>query len=116
MHELSVLQSIVGVVLRHCEDAGATRVLAIDLEVGELRDLDEECMQRYLEFVSAGTPAAGATLRVRRQPVLFSCRSCGATVTADLRSGEPIVCTSCSSTDVELSGGHELRIESIDVT
>ncbi len=88
MHELPILQSIVGVVLQHAEEAGATRVLAVDLEVGELRDLDEECMQRYFDYVSAGTPAADATLRVRRSPVAFSCRSCGSTFAADLGSGE----------------------------
>jgi hydrogenase nickel incorporation protein HypA/HybF len=115
MHELPILQSIVGVVLQHAEEAGATRVLAVDLDVGELRGLDEECMQRYFDYVSAGTPAATATLRVRRRPVAFSCRSCGSTFAADLGSGKSPACVTCSSTDIELTGGNELLIASIDV-
>jgi hydrogenase nickel incorporation protein HypA/HybF len=115
MHELPILQSIVGVVLKHGEEAGATRVLAVDLEVGELRDLDEECMQRYFDFVSEGTAAAGATLRIRRASVLFSCRSCGSAFPLESGPGEAAACPACSSTEVELTGGNELRIESIDV-
>lgn len=115
MHELPILQSIIGVVLQHAEEAGATRVLAVDLDVGELRGLDEECMQRYFDYVSAGTRAADATLRVRRSPAAFTCRSCGSTFAADLGSGEGPACTTCSSTDIELTGGNELRISSIDV-
>jgi hydrogenase nickel incorporation protein HypA/HybF len=115
VHELALLQSIVSVVLKHSEEAGATRVLAVDLEVGELRGLDEECMQRYFDFVSAGTVAADATLRIRRSPVRFSCRSCGDTFAVDLESGDTVACPMCSSNEIELTAGDELRIESIDV-
>jgi hydrogenase nickel incorporation protein HypA/HybF len=114
MHELPILQDIVSVVLKHSKEAGASRVLAVDLEVGELRDLDEECMQRYFTFVSAGTPAAEATLRIRRSPALFSCRSCGSTFPVDLERADG-ACAACSSTDIALSGGNELCIDSIDV-
>jgi len=115
MHELAILQSIVGVVLQHAEEAGAARVLAVDLEVGELRDLDEECMQRYFDFVSEGTVAADATLRVRRSKALFTCRSCGAASPVDLHAGDGAACSVCSATELELTAGNELRIESIDV-
>jgi hydrogenase nickel incorporation protein HypA/HybF len=115
MHELPILRSIVDVALRHAEEAGATRVVAVDLEVGELRDLDEAWMQRYFDFVTAGTTAEAATLRVRRSKALFLCRACGATFAFDLRSGSRVVCAACSSNKIELTTGNELRIESIDV-
>lgn len=115
VHELAILQSIVGVVLEHAEEAGAKRVIAVDLEVGELRGLDEECMQRYFDFVSAGTAAEDATLRIRRRTVLFSCRACGDAFTIDLASGDSPACPICSSNEIELTAGDELRIESIDV-
>ncbi|PKN31624.1 MAG: hypothetical protein CVU63_22960, partial [Deltaproteobacteria bacterium HGW-Deltaproteobacteria-20] len=84
--------------------------------VGELRDLDETWMQRYFDFVTAGTTAEAATLRVRRSKALFLCRSCGETFSFDLRSGDGVACTACSSNEIELASGNELRIESIDVT
>jgi hydrogenase nickel incorporation protein HypA/HybF len=115
MHELPILRNIVDVALRHAASAGASRVVAIDLEVGELRDLDEAWMQRYFRFVCAGTPAAEATLRVRRSRALFLCRDCGATSAFDLRSRRSVACATCSSGRVELSTGNELRIESIDI-
>lgn len=115
MHELPILRDIVGVALKYAEQAGAERVVAVDLEVGELRDLDDEWMQRYFDFVTRGTPAADAELRVRRSRALFMCRSCNTTFTYDLRSEAGVACTACASRDVELTTGNELRIESIDV-
>lgn len=115
MHELPILRSIVDVALRYAEDARATRVVAVDLEVGELRDLDEAWMQRYFDFVTAGTTAEAATLRVRRSKALFLCRACGETFPLDLRSGDGVACASCTSREIELASGNELRIESIDV-
>jgi hydrogenase nickel incorporation protein HypA/HybF len=115
VHELPILRSIVDVALRYAEDAGAERVVGVDLQVGELRDLDDEWMQRYFDFVTEGTPAEGADLRVTRSKALFMCRSCGATFTFDLRSEVGVACEACASRDVELTTGNELRIESIDV-
>jgi hydrogenase nickel incorporation protein HypA/HybF len=115
MHELPILRSIVGVASKYATSAGATRVVAITLEVGELRDLDEAWMQRYFAFVSEGTPAAGATLRVRRSRALFLCRPCGTTFGFDLRSAAGVACPACAGAEVELTTGNELRIESIDV-
>ena len=115
MHELPILRSIVSVALRYAETAGAERVVAISLEVGELRDLDPTWMQRYLRFASAGTAAADATLRVRRSRTLFRCQPCGSTFGFDLRSRDGVACPACSSAQVELTTGNELRIESIDV-
>ena len=114
MHELPILRSILAVALRYAESSGASRVVAVDLEVGELRDLDAAWMQRYFSFVSKGSLAADATLRVRRSRALFDCRSCGSTFGFD-RSGDRVGCPACSSEQVELSTGNELRIESIDV-
>ena len=116
MHELPILRNIVDVALRYAASAGASRVVAVDLEVGELRGLDEAWLQRYFRFVCAGTVAADATLRVRRSLALFLCRDCGSTFSFDLRSGGSVACAACSSAQVELSTGNELRIESIDVT
>jgi hydrogenase nickel incorporation protein HypA/HybF len=115
MHELPILRSIVGVASKYAESAGASRVVAINLEIGELRDLDEAWMQRYFRFVSAGTIAADATLRVRRSRALFLCRPCGSTFGFDLRSADGVACPACSGAQVELTTGNELRIESIDV-
>ena len=115
MHELPILRDIVTVALKHAERAGAERVAAVDLTVGELRDLNEVWMQRYFDFVTAGTPAEGATLRVTRSRALFECHSCSATFGFDIRAGGDVSCDRCHTRDVELITGNELLIDSIDV-
>ena len=115
MHELPILRSIVGVALRHAVEAGASRVLAVDVKVGELRGLDAAWIQSYFDFVTEGTPAAGASLRLQESKALFRCRSCGATFPPGTHAGGDVACPHCSSKHVELASGNELLIESIDV-
>ena len=115
MHELPILRDIVKVALKFANQSGAERVVSINLQVGELRDLDEEWMQRYFNFVTAGTAAAGAVLRVIRSRLVFRCESCASTFAIDLRSPASAKCPDCQTRDVELVAGNELLIESIDV-
>lgn len=115
MHELPILRDIVGVALRYAERAGATKVVSVDLQIGELRDLDDAWMQRYFDFVTEGTAAAGAVLRVTRSRLAFWCRPCSGTFRFDVHSAEVAECPTCRGRDVELVAGNELRIESIDV-
>ena len=115
MHELPILRSIVGVALRHADEAGASRVLAVDVKVGELRGLDEAWVQSCFRLVTEGTPAAGASLRFKESKALFRCRSCGATFPPGPHADGDLACPQCPSRRVELVSGGELLIESIDV-
>lgn len=115
MHELPILRDVVSVALKFAAQAEAERVVSVTLEVGELRDLHDEWMQRYFNFVTAGTVAQGAELVVRRSKALFMCRPCMATFTFDVHSRSGVECPTCASREVELTTGNELRIESIDV-
>ena len=78
MHELSVMQGILEVVLRHAGKSGVSRVEAVNLQVGVLSHLREEWMQKYFDHLTRGTVAEGAAFRVERVRPLFVCRECGA--------------------------------------
>jgi len=49
MHELSVMEGILNVVLKHARQNGVQRVVAVSLRVGEMTDLVDEWMQRYFD-------------------------------------------------------------------
>jgi hydrogenase nickel incorporation protein HypA/HybF len=112
MHELSVTQSILDIALAHAQGAGASRILKVNLVIGELSGLVGEYIQFYFDFVSKGTPAEGAELTFRRVPARFRCLDCG---TEYEPNGADWTCTQCGALRPMAVGGRELLVESIEV-
>jgi hydrogenase nickel incorporation protein HypA/HybF len=67
-------------------------------------------MAQAFGFIAAGTEADGAAVEVVTVPATVRCRDCGtASETDDLLA----VCPHCKGSDVEISGGDELVLESV---
>ncbi|MEA5079819.1 MAG: hydrogenase maturation nickel metallochaperone HypA [Anaerolineaceae bacterium] len=115
MHELAVTKSILKLALDHTEQHGGHRVIAIHLAIGEMRNLEEDWIQRYFDHISKGTKAEGASIHVRKIPVLFECRKCGERFTANLQEDKKILCSRCDSFEYDLVNGRELIVEQLEV-
>ena len=115
MHELAVSKSILQLVLRHAQAGGAKKVLNVNLIVGEMRNIEESWMQRYFDYISVGTAAEKAVIKIRKVPVVFLCGDCGKKFTADIKDDKKILCPFCSSFHYDLDSGRELIIESVAV-
>jgi len=113
MHELSVTEGILNAALEAAGKAGARRITAINLVIGDLSSIVDDSVQFYFEILSKDTPAAGATLCFRREPGRAVCRDCGHAfeVSPPL---EPI-CPACGGIRLEVTGGREFLVESIEV-
>ncbi len=114
MHELSVTQSILDLSLEYARSNQAKQIVAIQLQVGEVTDFDDEWIQRYFDFVSKGTIAEGAKLRITRTPAKLQCQSCSFVFPLD-RSTWESQCPSCGSKDTQLISGREFRVEALEV-
>ena len=77
MHELGVTRSIVDVVLRNACSQQAKQVLSVSLVIGEMRNLEEEWVQRYFDRCAKGTLAEGAKIKIQKVPMAFYCNDCG---------------------------------------
>lgn len=115
MHELPVTRSILGIVLRHAESNRVGRIVAVNLTVGPLSDLEPEWMQWYFDQVSRGTAAEGAELRVERSPLVFSCASCGEVFEATREELETVRCPECGSGEATVLSGTGYVVESMEV-
>ena len=122
MHELAITQDVLKVALKHAHRDNANQVESVSLRIGELRDIVDEWMQHFFDYLSRGTIAEGAKLKIERSPIVFKC-ACGETfaVTLDAfregltRKGE-VRCFHCGGTKIALDGGREFEILSIEVT
>lgn len=115
MHELAVTKSILKLVLDHSAQHQAGQVVRITLAIGEMRNLEQDWIQKYFERISAGTPAEHAVIQVRKVPVRFLCSECGTTFTANVRLEKKILCTHCNGFEYTLVSGRELMVEQVEI-
>ena len=112
MHELSITQSILDISLDKAKAAQAYKINKISLVIGELTGFVNECVQFYFDFLSKDSIADGATLNFKLVAGELRCRKCSTTFNPkDIMW----VCPICQSRSVEVIGGRELYIESIEV-
>jgi len=112
MHELSITQNILDIVIEHAERAGAQRVTTINLVVGELTGFVDDSIQFYFDMLSPDTLTEGAQLVIQRIPPRVRCRACG-------QEFEPRdlnwACPQCLTIGGDILSGQEFRVESIKV-
>ena len=113
MHELSITQGLLEITLRHAKDAGANRVVNINLVMGQLSSVVDESVQFYWDIIAKGTLAESATLTFERVPASFRCLTCSEPFL--LTEQVDYLCPHCGSESVEVTGGDDMRLESIDV-
>jgi len=109
VHEYAIAEGVIAVACKH---AAGRRIAAVDLRVGHLRQVVPDALAFAFEVASAGTPAAGAELRIEPVVPVVRCERCGA-------EGEarelPLACAGCGDLAVAVVAGEELEVESIDV-
>ena len=109
MHELSIANSVVRVA---SEQADGRRVTKVWLRVGHLRQVVPSALAFAFELVAEGTPVEGAELVIEDVPASVCCRECRG---ESLLDGFPAACPRCGSLNVEVVGGEELLVESLEL-
>jgi hydrogenase nickel incorporation protein HypA/HybF len=109
MHELSIADAVVTIASRH---AAGRKVTRVDLKVGHLRQVVPDSLAFAFELVSAGTELEGAELVIEEVPAVVRCRTCAAETTV---AEFPMHCAGCGGFDVEVIGGEELLVDSLEL-
>ena len=112
MHELSLCEGVVQVVVEQAHVQRYSRVETVWLEVGTLAGVEVEALRFGFEVVTRGTLAEGARLEIISLPGRAWCLSCGEAVILEQRG---VPCPQCGGYQLEVTGGEELRIKELEV-
>ena len=108
MHEWGYCEGILEAVQRR---AAGRRVKRFRLRVGVLHRLDQAALQQAFSSAASGSEAEDAVVDLVFIPARWRCRGCGdGSEAADVI----VVCPGCGGTEVEVSGGDELILESLE--
>ena len=112
MHELAITQSVLDIALEQAEKHDASKVTRINLVVGEMSGVVDECVQFYFEFLSKDTIASDATLSFERIPITAHCYDCDTTFPLAEFNW---ICPNCQGGNIEVVAGRELYIDSMEI-
>ena len=112
MHELSLAQGLVDQVKETALNENATRVVRIVVLIGQYSGVERDAFEFAFPFAAEDTLLHGAELIIREYAAEVTCRGCEGISHPEITN---LICTHCGSHDVEVTGGREFYIESVDL-
>lgn len=112
MHEMSLCESILGVIEKTAAAQNFHKVNRVRLEIGPLAGVEIEAMRFSFDAVTRGSLAEGAELEIIMPAVTAWCMNCAKPVEVTTRFD---ACPECGGFEVQVTGGDELRIKDMEV-
>ena len=109
MHEYSLALSLLDSVERHARDAGAQRVVRIELEVGASSGVEADLLETAWQNVRETPLCSDSEMVIERMPEQWICELCRAPL-----GPPPARCDACDL-PAALGGGDELLLRKIDI-
>ena len=112
MHEMSLCEHVLQMLESEAAARNATRVSRVTLEIGGLAGVDVDAMRFCFDVVVRNPIADGAELAIQTPDGRGWCMQCAKTVSISARF-DP--CPQCGSHQVQVVGGDELLLKSLEV-
>ena len=110
MHEYSLARTLLRQVREQIDAHQAISVKSIAVTVGEFSGIDAELLRIAFADISRGSPADGAALGITLVELTARCLACDADFHVERFQ---FVCPRCSATEVRITRGEELMLESL---
>ena len=112
MHELSLMEAVLDKALAVKDEAGADRVVRLEVEVGELCGIVPDAWEMAFEAATPGTPLEGARMDWRVVPARVQCPAC-----AHEYPPEDIIwqCPSCGALGGKAIEGEDIVLVRVEV-
>lgn len=113
MHEYGITRDVIAIACDAAGKAGAARVARINLVIGDLASVVDDCVRFYFEILAEGTMAGAAELAITRIPAELVCPECGERIPLRGRNWDCPVC-GCNRCRVD-SRARQFYVESVEV-
>jgi len=111
VHELSIAESLIGILAEEARNHKIERINKVKLQVGELAAVVPESLTFCFELVSKDTVAEGAVLEIETIDVVARCDTCDQSFKV---RDQMFLCPVCGGPALELISGRELSVSSIE--
>ncbi|MCU7921414.1 MAG: hydrogenase maturation nickel metallochaperone HypA [Candidatus Thiodiazotropha sp. (ex Dulcina madagascariensis)] len=112
MHEISLCEGVLQVLQENAVSQGYSKVKTVWLEIGALSGVEPEAMRFGFDVVMKNSLAGGARLEIIHLPGEAWCMQCSKSVQVSARFE---ACPECSSYQLQVTGGDEMRIKQLEV-
>ncbi len=111
VHELSIAESLLGILVEEARNHGIIRIRKVKLQIGELAAVVPESLAFCFELVSRDTIAQGSEIEVENVRIIAQCLRCDKSFEVE---EQVFLCPECGGADIELISGRELCVSSIE--
>jgi hydrogenase nickel incorporation protein HypA/HybF len=112
MHELSLMEGVIGIIQDAQAQHGFRRVATVVLEIGALAGVEREALEFCWELAAKDTVAEGADLQLVEIPAAAWCEPCLAEVPIHSRID---LCPRCGGAFDRILRGLDLQVKTLDV-
>ncbi|MBE0426997.1 MAG: hydrogenase maturation nickel metallochaperone HypA [Nitrospirae bacterium] len=113
MHEVSVAQGLLDIVIENCKKGGYKGVESIKIKVGRASGVVPDSLLFAFDAMKHGTVAENASLTIDEVPVSGFCESCKSYFTVE--EAYILSCPLCGDRIFRVETGRELNIYEMDV-
>ncbi len=111
MHEMSIAQSLLEIVLEEGRQHKMEQVTVIRLQVGALAAVVPESLTFCFDMLSRDTIAASALLEIETVPVVARCSTCNTLFEVE---DNIFLCPECGGLSLSLVSGRDMALVSIE--
>jgi len=111
MHETSLMENILKTAEASLAEYNVEKVNELTVIVGRLANVIPDSLEFAFEAFSGKTICKGAKLTLKSVPIEGLCTDCGQVF---FSTDIPLICPGCHGRMIEITGGTEVYLESID--
>ena len=111
MHEMAIAEGIFDIAKEYAARENSARITKIGLLIGEMAGVEEEALRFCFSALTRETLAEGATLSIKRVPLIGRCASCGHEQPVEKYN---FICPKCGG-GLAVASGRELRVEFLEM-
>jgi hydrogenase nickel incorporation protein HypA/HybF len=111
MHEVSIVEGLIDILKETAQQHGLTKITGVKLRIGAMRQIVPDALEFAFEIVGKGTIAEGASITITHIPTRAKCNKCEHEFTVEEYC---FFCSSCGSSQVTVTEGKELYIDSLE--